>query len=113
MGATNPELRYMEYMQILITDIAVMHSFLDELDPAFIICHDFERAGEVGQSSKIANFLAPNADVAKPLKQSIMDAARAHSPSTETISFAGAAAVTSRLQRKFDTFELALCDASR
>lgn len=112
MGATNPELRYMEYMQILITDIAVMHSFLAELDPSFVICHDFERAGEIEQSSAIANFLAPNADVAEPLKMSLMSKARPRAPSTETIPFAGAGVVTSRLQRKFDSFESRLCTAT-
>ena len=100
----------MEYMQILITDMAGMHSFLAELDPAFVVCHDYERAGEVEQSSSIANFLAPNADVAEPLKKSLMAVARAHGPSTEAIPYEGAPAVTSRLQRKFDSYEYALCN---
>ena len=105
----DPESRYMEYMRIMITDIAVMHSFLNELDPAFVICHDFERVGEVEQSSSIANFLAPNEDVAEALKRSFIDVARAHGPSTDTVQYRGAEVITSRLQRKLDTVENALC----
>ena len=98
-------------MQVLITDIAVVHSFLGELDPAFVVCHDFQRLGELEQSTSIADFLAPNADVAEPLKQSFMDVAIARRPSTETVPHEGAEAIASRLQRKFDSFETALCTA--
>lgn len=99
----------MEFTQVMITDIGVMHSFLAELDPAFVICHDFERVGEVEQSSSIADFLAPNADLAESLKQSLIDVARSHGPSTESLPYQGADAVTARLQRKLDAFETDLC----
>ena len=103
----------MKYMQVLITDIAVMHSFLSEIDPAFVVCHHFEQAGEVGQAHMIANFIAPNSDVAERLKQSIVDVATVHGPSTERVSYDGADVVSSRLQRKFDAFELAMCPGKR
>lgn len=99
----------MEYMQIMLTDIAVMHSFLAELDPAFVICQDFERIGEVEQSTAIANFLAPNAHIAGPLKTSLIEMAKRRGASNETLPYAGADLVAARLQRKFDVFESDLC----
>ena len=101
----------MAYMQVLITDIAVVHSFLGELDPAFVICHDFDRAGESDQSSSIATFLAPNPDVAEMLEKSLINVANAHGPSTESVPYDGADVVTARLQWKFDAFELTLCSS--
>lgn len=109
MDVTDAEQLFMEYTQVMITDIAVMHSFLAELDPAFVICHDFERVGEVEQSSSIAAFLAPNADLAESLKGSLIDVARSHGPSTETLPYQRADVVTARLQRKLDSFETSLC----
>lgn len=100
----------MEYMQIVLTDIAVMHSFLSELDSAFVICHDFERAGEVEQSSSIAKFLAPNAEVAVPLRKSLMAVARARGASAEHLPFYDAHVVAARLQRKIDALESGLCN---
>ena len=99
----------MEYMQILLTDTAVMHSFLAELDPAFVVCHDFNRVGDIEQASMIADFLAPNAYVAGPLKESFVAVSNAHSASTEPLLYHGADVFASRLQRKFDTFESLIC----
>ena len=99
----------MAYMQVLITDIAVVHSFVGELDPAFVIFHDFDRAGEVEQSSSIATFLAPNPDVSVILENSLIDVARAHRSSTESLPYGGSDVVAARLQRKFDAFESTLC----
>lgn len=100
----------MEYMQIMLTDIAVMHSFLVELDPAFVICQEFERIGEVEQSTSIANFLAPNADIAGPLKTSLIEMAHGSGASNEALPYEGADLVAARLQRKFDVFEFDLCN---
>ena len=103
----------MEYMQVLLTNIAVMHSFLAEIDPAFVICHDFERAGEINQSSSIANFLAPNKVIAEALKNVLVGVAAgmARSPRTSVqhLPHNGADVVAARLQRKFDAFESTLC----
>ena len=108
---TTPEQRYMEYMQIMLTDTAVMHSFLAELDPAFVVCHDFDRIGDVDQASRVADHLAPNADVAQLLKASFVEMADAHNASTESLLYEGADAISRRLQRKFNAFETALCAA--
>ena len=92
----------MQYVQIVLTDTAVMHSFLAELDPAFVICQEFERVGELEQSTSIAKFLAPNGDVAESLRSSLMDMAVAHGVSNESLPYEGASLATVRLQRKFD-----------
>ena len=99
----------MEYMQILLTDTAVMHSFLAELDPAFVVCHDFGRVGDVEHASMIADFLAPNIHVAGPLQESFLAVAKVHDASSESLLYHGADVFASRLQRKFDAFESSLC----
>lgn len=98
----------MEYMEILLTDIAVMHSFLAELDPAFVICHDYKRLGEVEQSSSIANFIAPNAKIAERLNKALIDVAIPHGAANRALPY-GSEVVAARLQPKFDAFESELC----
>ena len=104
-----PEVRYMKYMQLLLTDTAVVHSFLAELDPAFVICHDYSRVGDVEQASVVADFIAPNADVAEPLQASFVAVAKDHGASNQTLPYEGAEIFASRLQRKFDAFESRIC----
>ena len=102
----------MEYMQILLTDTAVMHSFLAELDPAFVVCHDFNRLGDIEQAALIADFLAPNAYVAGPLQASFVAVGNARDASREPLLYHGADVFASRLQRKFDAFERLICTGS-
>lgn len=100
----------MEYMQILLTDIAVMHSFLAELGAGFVVCHDFDRFGDIEQSAAISAFLAPNDELAALLMKSFVEVAGApRSPSNESLLYEGADVVAARLQRKFDTFESQTC----
>ena len=100
----------MEYMQILLTDIAVMHSFLAELGSGFVVCHDFDRFGSVDQSAAISDFLAPNNYVAARLSTSFIEVGGApRAPSNESLLYEGADVVAGRLQRKFDTFESQIC----
>lgn len=99
----------MQYMQILLTDIAVVHSFLAELGQEFVVCHDYDRVGDADQSAAIADFLAPNADVAELLKKSFIEVAAEHAPSNDSLLYEGADVSEARLQRKFDTFESQIC----
>lgn len=97
-------------MQILFTDIAVMHSFLAELGPGFVVCHDFDRFGNIGQSAAIADFLAPNEDLALLLFNAFVEIAGGEfARSNESLLYEGADVVAARLQRKFDAFEYELC----
>lgn len=68
----------MRYMQVLFTNIAVMHALLAELDPAFVACHDFGLLGDAKQASEIANFVSPNANVARFRAVSMVDNASPH-----------------------------------
>lgn len=99
----------MDYMRILFTDIAVMHSLLAEIDPAFVVCHDFEFLGDAGQAAKIADFLAPNSQVAEVLQFSLMDTAVEDERVKESLPFLDSEMLISRLQHKFDAFESTYC----
>lgn len=99
----------MHYMKVLFTDIAVMHALLAELDPAFVVCHDFDLLGNGVQASKIANFVSPNVDVARFLAASLVDDASPHLKSNETLPYRGGEVVAQRFQRAFDAFESTYC----
>lgn len=104
----------MQYMQVLLTDIAVLHSFVEELDPGFVVCHDYERIGDPEQVAVISAFLAPNEDVAELLKHSFIKVAGAvPAPSNQSLPYEGADIVAARLQRKFDIFESKICPGMR
>lgn len=102
----------MQYMQILITDIAVLHSFLSELGPGFVVCHDFDRIGDMDQSAFVSDFLAPNRDVAAMLNESFITVAEGYLASNDTLQYEGADVIASRLQRKFDVFEAEICSGT-
>ena len=61
------EERFMRYIRILFTSIAVLHSQLLEIDPKFIVCHDFNIINDVDQMGKIANFISPNEEIANDI----------------------------------------------
>lgn len=104
----------MQYMQILFTDIAVLHSFIAELDPGFVVCHDYDRLGSVNQSVAIADVLAPNAEVAALVKTSFIDvAATIPASPNKSLPYLKAEVVAARLQRKLDTFESQICPPTR
>lgn len=103
----------MQYVQILFADIAVLHSLLEEVDPGFVVCLDFDRAGDVEHSASVANFLSPNGEVAEMLNSSFIDVVLPHAKSNESLPYEGADVVAVRLQRKFDAFESQLCSDAR
>lgn len=87
-----------------------MHSLLAELGPGFVVCHDFDRFGDIDQSAAISNFLAPNAHLAALLNTSFIEVAGApRVASNESLLYEGADVVAARLQRKFDAFESNIC----
>jgi len=109
---------------VLFTDAAVVHSFLGELDPSFIVCHDFDRMGNATQAARIAQVLAPNGEVADPLGRAFVDAARPRGSSAgedgksaarepEKLPFPNEEVVAARLQQKLDAFENVYCGSSR
>lgn len=89
----------------------MVHSFLGEMDPAFVVCHDFDRVGDVDQASKIAEVLAPNPNVAEFLARAFVDSVEHHEYSDveERLPFESESVVVERLQRKLDAFESVYC----
>lgn len=108
-GDTSPEQRFMDYMRILLTDAGVMHSLLAEIDPAFVVCHEFDFIGGVEQAAEIAEFVSPGQEVAEMLKASLIGTARQQSATIQALPFEGAEKIVARVQRKLDTFESTFC----
>lgn len=99
----------MKYMRVLFTDIAVMHSGLGELQPGFVVCHDFGKLGDAEQASKIANFVAPNMEVANMTSDALLGSISPHDETPDDFEFGSADAVMKRLQQKLDALELRFC----
>ncbi|CAM9163036.1 unnamed protein product, partial [Pylaiella littoralis] len=108
-----PEERFLEYMRVLFTDIAVLHSFLLELSPGHVICHDWDVLGDEEQATRIADFISPNEFVAGCVKSSLMRTARHRPANVIPLPFDGGDAIVARLQRKLDAFEEVLCGPKR
>ncbi|CAN0045410.1 unnamed protein product [Ectocarpus sp. 12 AP-2014] len=107
-GALSEEELFVEYMRVLFTDIAVLHSFLSEIGPNFITCHVWDRLGGKEQASRIANFISPNDEIAGLVQSSLLQTAR-NSSRAEAPPFEGVHPLVSRLQRKLDAFEPLYC----
>lgn len=106
---TTPEERYMEYMRILLTEIAVVHSLLEEIDPAFVVCHKFDLSEDSEQASKVAEFVSPNEAISQLLADSMVEQARGYNHVDLASPFEGAENVTARLQRKLDVLDARYC----
>ncbi|CAN0188320.1 unnamed protein product [Hapterophycus canaliculatus] len=107
----SPEELFMEIVRIILTDGAVVHSFLAELDPAFVVCHDWDLFGDPDQAQKLGNFIAPSSDVALLVKTALVSSASAgpRNDSMETLPFDRDEVMSSRIQRKLDSFEYLYC----
>lgn len=104
------EERFIEYLKVLFTDMAVMHSMLVELDPAFVLCHDYDTLGDVSQASAIASFISPNENMAQLMKLSLLDSVEERNTAGKSIvPFEGVRVIVDRMQSKLDTFESAYC----
>ncbi|CAB1099247.1 unnamed protein product [Ectocarpus sp. CCAP 1310/34] len=99
---------FLKYMRVLFTDIAVLHSFLGEIGPEFVVCHDWDRLGDKEQASTIASFISPNDEIASLVESSLVQTAK-KSSRTDPLPFEDAYAVVLRLQRKLDAFEHLYC----
>lgn len=111
----------MDYVRILFTNIAVLQSFLSELPPGLVVCHDWDHLGDKDQASKIAGFISPNQEIAGLVESSLLGTVSArdrvlHGEGAEVdggredgLPFEGADAFASRLQRKLDAFEARYC----
>lgn len=105
----------MLYLRILFTSVAVLQSFLEELDTGFIVCHDWNLLGDEKQASEIAAFVSPNDEVADWVKTALIETAETaqhmHDWSDEVdgLDSYGHRLLVSRMQDKIDVFEARYC----
>lgn len=99
----------MNYMRVLFTDIAVMHSGLAELGPGFVVCHDYGALGDAEQTNRVANFIAPNAELANMIDVALTFSVKSKAEQTNELSIADADVVVNRLQQKLDMLDLQVC----
>lgn len=104
------EERFIEYLKILFTDMGVIHSMLFELDPAFVVCHDYEALGDPYQASRIANFIGPTETMASRIKETLVGSVQMRNSTGESsLPFEGATIIVDRMQSKLDAFEGTFC----
>lgn len=97
------------YVRVLFTEIAVVHSLLGELDPNFMVCHDWVYFGDIEQAQRVADFIAPNLEVASMVREALLGSASSRHKPNETLPFDAGEEISSRLQRKLDAFEYQYC----
>lgn len=108
-ATTTPQQRYMEYMRIIFTNIAVVQSFVEEIDPAFVICSRLDLWGDAEHAARVAEFVSPSDVFAQKFAEFIVQAADGHTSVEEDLLFEGADKVAARFQRKLDIFEPRYC----
>ncbi|CAM9512875.1 unnamed protein product [Ectocarpus sp. 13 AM-2016] len=106
---SSAEERFMAYVRVLFTEIAVVHSLLGELDRNFVVCHDWVYFGDIKQAQRVAEFIAPNAEVASMVREALLRSAASRHKPNETLPFDAEDELSSRLQRKLDVFEHQYC----
>lgn len=99
----------MKYMRVLFTDIAAMHSGLNELWPGFVVCHNFGELGDAKQATRIAKFIAPSMEMANMTSDALLGALKLHDGPQEDLEYSDADAVILRLQQKLDVLESRYC----
>ncbi|CAM9699176.1 unnamed protein product [Ectocarpus fasciculatus] len=111
MGDTDAsaEKQFMAYVRMLFTEIAVVHSFLGELESNFVVCHDWVYFGDMEQAQRVAEFIAPNDEVASMVTEALLGSAASRHRPNETLPFDAGDELSSRLQRKLDAFEYQYC----
>lgn len=99
----------MAYVQVLLLDLAALHSSLDELGPGFVMCHRYSDIKNETQASAIASFMCPTEPLADSLRSTFLRVAREPSAPSTTLPYDGVSSVVNRLQRKLDVIENQYC----
>lgn len=99
----------MEYVRIIFTHVGLLHSFLGELDPAFVICHDWDLLGDPEQAKKVAAFISPTDEMASLFERSLVDSPETHTSVSDDLPEDGSDVLVARLQNKLDAFEHLYC----
>lgn len=103
------EARFMAYVQVLLLDLAALHSSLDELEPGFIVCHRYSDVKDEAQASKISNFVCPTETLAESLRSTLLSYARGSSATSKHLMYQKVSSVIARIQRKLDVMEEQFC----
>lgn len=112
---------FLKYVRILFTSIGVLQSFLEEIDPAFVVCHDWDLLGDETQAAEIAAFVSPNDKVAHFVKNTLVGVVAAakhvHEDSVQGLDidemiYDGTKQLLLRLQDKLDLLEARYCGVS-
>lgn len=85
-----------------------MHSFLGEIDPEFVVCHDWDYLGNPDQAKAISEIISPTPEFALRLEETFVKSATVRQLEAEDLPF-GAAEIAARLQKKLDAFESIYC----
>lgn len=99
----------MEYASIIFIHMGLVHSLLGELDPAFVICHDWDLLGDPEQAKNISAFISPTDEMASLFERSLVDSAIIHSSVNDDLPEDGSDGLVARLQKKLDAFERLYC----
>lgn len=101
----------MYYAEVMLTSIAVVQSMLLELDPHFVVCHDYDQILSPSHAARISSHVAPNDAVAEMFTRSLLAVAAPHDRGPgDKLGFKDADLITRRLQAKLDALEESLCE---
>lgn len=107
------EKSFIRYMQIILTEAALLQSMLHELGPGFVVCHRYSQMTHKAQAMEVAEFVAPTAEAAQMFAESLLRVARPTRSSGPSDGYEpryeGETVIISRLQHKLDALEAAFC----
>ena len=107
------EANFLKYIRILLADISIMQSLLEEIDQEFVVCHDFDKLGEINQSNTISKFVAPTEEVFRIYNSTMVKTAAVHHHHSSVSQFdynnEYMEMIVSRIKNKLDSFEYKYC----
>lgn len=101
--------RFMAYVQILLLDVAALHSSLAELGPGFVVCHRFRDVASHEQADEISDFVSPTEQIRGYVHSMLLDNAREPRAFDPSLMRGDVSFVVDRLQRKLDVIEAQFC----
>lgn len=99
----------MAYVQILLLDVAALHSSLAELGPGFVVCHRFGDMTNREQADEISDFVSPTEQIRGYVRSILLDNMREPRVFDKNLLHGEIWYVVDRLQRKLDVMEAQFC----
>jgi len=103
------EKQFMKYINVLFTNIGVLHSFFLEIDPKFIICHDYDKINDLDQLKSISNFVSPTRNIYEEILSIYGKNVRNRSKNDE-FEYENMGIILDRLQKKINLIEEMFCN---